>query len=95
VRICGGEIVRREHLVRASMRPGSVHPCNTSRLTGTAHLVRLGLPANARNQSWTGTALCGVNPNPGHWIPRPGDDPNPFEVCPRCLKASGGRMDPR
>jgi len=70
-RICGGLVVRKEDAWRATVLPGSIHLCYNSRLRGVAHLVRLGRPANSRNESWTGTPICGASVATDHWIPTP------------------------
>ena len=92
-RICGGQVVRKEDAWRATVLPGSIHVCYSSKLRGVAHLVRLGRPANARNESWTGTALCGAVLAAGHWIPT-GEGSSAQTTCAACLKAQRRRGAP-
>lgn len=93
-RICGGHVVRKEDAWRATVLPGTIHLCYNSKLRGVAHLVRLGRPANARNESWTGTPICGGVLAPGHWIPTP-DAAARQAACASCMGIEARDADVR
>lgn len=85
--ICGGTVVPVGEEWRAVLQPGVVVPCAPLKRVG-AHLVRLGRVANRRNQSWTGTALCGlVQSGSQHWIPLAPTVAERMKVCRRCDEA--------
>src|SRR5688572_20810765 len=70
--ICGGKVVPREELHAARLEAGHIHVCYPAGPNTSAHLVRLGRLANRRNDSWTGTAVCGFVPRGSrHWLPIP------------------------
>lgn len=86
-RICGGFVVRREQAWEGSLAPGVIALCIPSRLRSTAHYVRLGRTNGKRNQSWTGTPLCGANPKIRHWLPIEEGLETQFRPCAKCRKA--------
>jgi predicted Fe-S protein YdhL (DUF1289 family) len=87
LRVCGGQVVREEDEWRALLQPGTVRLCRASNHRGLPHRVRLGRPANARNESWTGTALCGAPVR--YWIPER-DEKGARRTCPACADSAGG-----
>ena len=85
-RLCGGFVVRREDAWEANLLPGSLALCLPSRVRSTAHHVRLGRPNGKRNQSWTGTPLCGAQPKARYWLPIQRNLERQFRTCGKCRK---------
>lgn len=86
--VCGGAVAVAGDEWRAFLAPGRVVVCGALKRLGTAHLVRLGRAGNARNRSWTGTALCGFVQAAGHhWVPLSPRVQANVALCAQCEAA--------
>jgi hypothetical protein len=89
--VCGGKVIPRGDTWLTSLRAGSVVRCVPPRGSRHAHLVRLGLRANARNSAWSGTSLCAGETQHHRWIPVDPRSRLEYVDCEACARLARTR----